>query len=382
MCVASKRWIEFERNICKWINAALASVSRGRVGCGGREGCPMGGRVIHQTKLKHKRGLRAGWRVGKTLPMAKIMNSVKGTARLEQARAGSTGERERAGEAQLSLSECIKKGEEEEGAEQTVASTLLLLNLVHWLPDNRSWPARNPLHPVSLPSLTSLPFLSCPHASPPSPFGMPDSTTLGLKVHDTQLFPPSYLPQPSTLPVRALTCKQARRRRERGCTRVLATKLFLWLPPQLSLWLHIFSLLLFGVQFLYWHRFCMQSNKWKVYPRWRGGGTLVLLQVLEQNNGFTFAQPFVIYCPELSPSLTSPWVEYFTEDIEYPLSYCNWFITHSHVIHTRTGQRHQFDSSSRKLTNSLRYLSRHLQIGGQSPCLPSSREFIAGQWGL
>lgn len=68
------------------------------------------------------------------------MNSGKGTARLEQARAGSTGERERerAGEAQLSLSECIKKGEEEEGAEQTVASTLLLLNLVHWLPDNRS----------------------------------------------------------------------------------------------------------------------------------------------------------------------------------------------------------------------------------------------------
>lgn len=68
------------------------------------------------------------------------MNSGKGTARLEQARAGSTGERERAGagEAQLSLSECIKKGKDEEEAEQTVASTLLLLNLVHWLPDNRS----------------------------------------------------------------------------------------------------------------------------------------------------------------------------------------------------------------------------------------------------
>lgn len=70
------------------------------------------------------------------------MNSGKGTARLEQARAGSTGERESGsgseGEAQLSLSECIKKGKDEEEAEQTVASTLLLLNLVHWLPDNRS----------------------------------------------------------------------------------------------------------------------------------------------------------------------------------------------------------------------------------------------------
>lgn len=70
------------------------------------------------------------------------MNSGKGTARLEQARAGSTGAREtagaEAGEAQLSLSECIKKEEDEEEAEQTVASTLLLLNLVHWLPDNRS----------------------------------------------------------------------------------------------------------------------------------------------------------------------------------------------------------------------------------------------------
>lgn len=70
------------------------------------------------------------------------MNSGKGTARLEQARAGSTGESERvragAGEAQLSLSECTKKGKDEEEAEQTVASTLLLLNLVHWLPDNRS----------------------------------------------------------------------------------------------------------------------------------------------------------------------------------------------------------------------------------------------------
>lgn len=118
------------------------------------DGCPMGGRVIHQTKLKHKRGLRAGWRVGNTLPKAKIMNSGKGTGTCWLHRG------KRAGEAQLSLSECIKKGEEE-GAEQTVASTLLLLNLVHWLPDNRSWPARNPLPP------SSLPFLSSPHASPP-----------------------------------------------------------------------------------------------------------------------------------------------------------------------------------------------------------------------
>lgn len=200
---------------------------------------------------------------------------------------------------------------------------------------------------------------------------MPDSTTLGLKVHDTQLFPPSSTsPAPSTLPVRALTCKQGRGRKRGTCACVLATKLFLWLPPQLSLWLHIFSLalLLFGVQFLYWHRFCMQSNKWKVYPGGVAGSIrgeeVVLLQVLEQNNGFTFAHPFVIYCPELSPSLTSPWLWYFSKDIEYPLPYSYWFITHSHVIHTRTGQRHQFDSSSsRKLTNSLRYLSGHLHKG-------------------
>lgn len=73
--------------------------------------------------------------------------------------------------------------------------------------------ARQSLMTSQKPSPPPLPFLSSPHASP-RPLGMPDSTTLGLKVHDTQLFPPSSTsPAPSTLPVRALTCKQGRWRK-------------------------------------------------------------------------------------------------------------------------------------------------------------------------
>lgn len=165
-----------------------------------------GGWVIHQTKLKHKRGLRAGWRVGKTLPKAKIMNSGKGTARLEQARAGSTGERERGSRGGGGGATVTQRMyQKRRRRRRSRADCCFHFVVAQFSPLAARQSLMTSQKPLPLPIFPS---------RLPSPFGHARQHDAGVEsawhtiVSTLLRFPP-----PSTLPVRALTCKQGRRRK-------------------------------------------------------------------------------------------------------------------------------------------------------------------------